>query len=114
MSESVKSGMMMIFAVLLPESFAALIQAVSFCERVWLRAILAYFGQEMAASAMMAFCSPPPSTPATASANTSPGKARNISEMRMSRVSIQLPFQPQNTPTAVPIAVIIATSSNVE
>ena len=32
---------------------------------------------------MMAFCTPPPSTAATARANTSPGNARNISEIRI-------------------------------
>ena len=32
----------------------------------------------------------------------------------MSTVSIHLPCQPQNTPTTVPITVIMATSSSVE
>ena len=104
----------MIVPVLLPESFAAFIQTVSFWARVWLRAIRAYLGQEITARAIMAFCNPPPSTPATASANTSPGKARNRSEIRISTVSNALPYQPQTTPTAVPKAVMIATSKRVE
>ena len=52
--------------------------------------------------------------PATASANTSPGKARNTSEMRINTVSTQPPTQPQMTPTAVPTAVMTATSKSVE
>ena len=104
----------MIFQVPLPESRAAFRYGVSFCERVWLRAILAYFGQEIAARAMIAFCKPPPRTPATASAKTRPGKARNMSEMRMSTVSIHLPCQPQKRPIQVPSAVMIATSRRVE
>ena len=104
----------MSFAVLLPDSFAAFIQTVSFCASVWLRAMRAYFGHEIAASAMIAFCSPPPKEPATASANTRPGNARNISDMRMSTVSIHRPCQPQNTPTTVPSTVMTTTSRSVE
>ena len=74
----------------------------------------AYFGQEIATSAMIAFCNPPPNTPATASAKTSPGKARNMSEMRISTVSIHFPCQPQNRPITVPVTVMIATRSRVE
>ena len=104
----------MSFAVLLPESFAAFIQTVSFWASVWLLAMRAYLGQEIAASAIIAFCSPPPRTPATASANTNPGNARNISEMRMRTVSSHPPLHPQNTPTAVPSVVMTATSRSVE
>ena len=104
----------MIFPVPLPESRTAFIHWDSFWLRVWLRAILAYLGQEMAARAMMAFCSPPPRDPATARANTSPGKARNTSEIRISTVSVRPPTQPQVTPTAVPRPVMTATSNRVE
>ena len=74
----------------------------------------AYFGQQMAARAITAFCMPPPSTPATASANTKPGKARKMSETRMSTVSSFPPRQPHTTPTAVPKMLTIATKASVE
>ena len=104
----------MIFPVPLPESRTAFIHWVSFWESVWLRAILAYLGQEMAARAIMAFCRPPPRVPATAKANTSPGNARNTSDTRMSTVSVMPPTQPQRTPTAVPRIAVTVTSSSVE
>ena len=104
----------MIFPVPLPDSRTAFIHWVSFCANVWLRAIRAYFGHEIAASAIMAFCNPPPSTPATARANTRPGNARNTSETRISTVSVRPPTQPQVTPTAVPRVVMTATSKSVE
>ena len=55
---------------------------------------------------MIAFWIPPPRTPATARANTSPGKARNRSEIRIRTVSALPPFQPQKIPIAVPTTVI--------
>ena len=103
-----------ILNVPLPESFTARIHVVSFRARVWLRAIRAYLGQEMAARAMIALCSPPPKLPATASANTRPGKARKTSEILMKKVSVKSPRQPQRMPTAVPTTVITDTSSSVE
>ena len=44
----------MIFTVLLPDKTAACKYTVSFCASVWLLAIRAYFGQLIAASAMIA------------------------------------------------------------
>ncbi len=101
-------------AVPLPESRAARIQGASLRARVWLRASRAYLGQDTAASARMALCSPPPRAPATARANTSPGKARNISDTRMSTASAHPPKKPPQRPTAVPSTVTAATSSSVE
>ena len=78
---------------------------------------IAYYeslGQDTAASAKMALCSPPPRAPATARANTSPGKARNISDTRMSTASAHPPKKPPQRPTAVPSTVTAATSSSVE
>ena len=104
----------MILNVLLPASFEAFRYAVSRWASVWLLAMRAYLGQEIAARAMIAFCRPPPSTPATAMAKTRPGNARKISEIRMRTVSARFPCQPQKTPTRVPTAVMTATRSRVE
>ena len=62
----------------------------------------------------MALCIPPPNTPAIARANTSPGKARNISEILISITSTALPLNPHIIPIIVPIIVITATSIRVE
>ena len=97
-----------------PASFAAFRNGVSRIESVWLLAIRAYFGHEIAARARTALWRPPPRTPATASAKTRPGNARQRSETRMSRLPARPRAQPQKTPTAVPKAVIIATKRNVE
>ena len=51
---------------------------------------------------------------AVAGANTSPGKARNISDTRMSTASAHPPKKPPQRPTAVPSTVTAATSSSVE
>ena len=75
------------FGVLLPESCAAIIYGAFFCARVSPLASLANFGQLITASAIIALWTPPPSTPATARANTNPGKARNKSEIRIRTVS---------------------------
>ena len=80
--------------------------------RTW--ASRAYLGQLMAAKARMALWTPPPNTAATARAKTSPGKAKNISAVRINRVSIVLPVLAQIMPTRLPKTVMKPTSSKVE
>ena len=75
----------------LPASRAAAIKSLRRSASVWLRARRAYLGQLMAASASTALTTPPPSTAATASANTSPGKARQRSDRRISTASAAPP-----------------------
>ena len=60
-----------------------------FCRQLYDLASLANSGREIHASATTALINPPASTPATAMANTMPGNARKISEMRISTVSIR-------------------------
>ena len=74
-----------------PDSRAAATKSLLFNASVWLRATRAYFGQLMTASASTALLTPPPSNAAIARANTSPGKAKQTSEMRIMTESTMPP-----------------------
>ena len=63
--------------------------------------------------AITAFCIPPPRTPATARANTSEGKARNKSEIRIKTESNAPPFMPHKMPIAVPKNAVAKTINKV-
>ena len=102
-----------IFGTLLPDIFTAIRYGESFCASVSPLASLANFGHPITASAMIAFCIPPPRTPATASAKTRLGNARNKSEIRISTVSAIPPHHPQISPITVPVTVTIETSRSV-